>query len=66
MQLTSRAELVARGLSSAQLNWKPRSDAWSVGQCLEHLRIANEVYLPAISLALEGRQRATVQAVNLS
>lgn len=61
-----RAELVAKGLNSEQLNWKPRPDAWSVGQCLEHLRITNEVYLPAISLALEGRQRVKVQDVNLS
>ena len=61
-----RAELVAKELNPEQLNWKPRPDAWSVGQCLEHLRIANEVYLPAISLALEGRQRVKVQDVNVS
>ena len=60
-----RAELVAKGLSPEQLNWKPRPDAWSVGQCLEHLRITNEVYLPAISRALEGRQPVKVQDVNL-
>lgn len=61
-----RAELVAKGLNPEQLNWKPRPNAWSVGQCLEHLRIANELYVPAISLALEGRQRVKVQEVNLS
>jgi hypothetical protein len=61
-----RAESVAKELNAEQLNWKPRPDAWSVGQCLEHLRITNEVYLPAISLALEGRQRVKVQGVNLS
>jgi hypothetical protein len=33
---------------------------------LEHLHITNEVYLPAIALALEGRQRLKVQEVNLS
>jgi DinB superfamily len=61
-----RAEAVAQGLTPEQLNWKPRPDAWSVGQCLEHLHLANEVYLPAISLALEGRQPVKVQDVNLS
>jgi len=60
-----RAELVARGLSLDQLNWRSRPDAWSVGQCLEHLRITNEVYLPAISIALEGRPRSAVQEITI-
>src|SRR5262249_34993568 len=60
-----RAERVARGLDVVQLNWQPRQGAWSVGQRLEHLRIANEVYLPAISAALDGRQPRTVDEVSL-
>ena len=60
-----RAESVATGLSAEQLNWPPRQGAWSIGQCLEHLHIANEVYLPAISAALEGRPHGTVQEVSL-
>src|SRR5579872_236901 len=35
-------------------------------QCIEHLRIANEVYLPAISAALQGREEARVQEIKLS
>lgn len=31
-------------LSVEQLNWKPAPDAWSIGQCLEHLIKANELY----------------------
>jgi hypothetical protein len=61
-----RAECAAKGLSPEQLNWRPRPDAWSEGQCLEHLRIANEVVLLAISIALEGRQRSTVHEIALS
>jgi len=45
-----RAEGVARGLSPTQLNWQPRQDAWSVGQCLEHLRIGNEILVPRCCL----------------
>lgn len=60
-----RAERAAKGLSPEQLNWRSRPDAWSVGQCLEHLRITNEVYLPAISIALEGRQRSAVREITL-
>jgi len=60
-----RAESVAKGLSTFQLNWQPRQGAWSVGQCLEHLRLANEILLPAISAALEGQQHRTVAEIRL-
>ena len=60
-----RAALVAGALSSEQLNWRPREDAWSVGQCLEHLRVTNEVYLPAIASSLEGKQPAMVEEITL-
>jgi DinB superfamily len=61
-----RARSVAHGLSPEQLNWQPRHGAWSIGQCVDHLRIANQVYLPAISNALDGRQRDTVQELRLA
>jgi hypothetical protein len=32
---------------------------------LEHLRITNEVYLPAISAALKGRQHSLVQEIRI-
>src|SRR5262245_12015941 len=60
-----RARAVAGGLNAVQLNWRPRPDAWSIGQCLDHLRVANEVYLLPISAALEGRQRGNVDEVRL-
>jgi hypothetical protein len=60
-----RAESVAKGLSIEQLNWRSKQGTWSVGQCLEHLHITNEVYLPAISAALDGRLHTTVQEVRL-
>src|SRR5438270_12876252 len=54
-----RAKRLAAALTTLQLNWKPSQGAWSVGQCLEHLRAANEVYLPAISASLsDGPLRA--------
>jgi hypothetical protein len=48
----ARAEAVARGLTLEQVNWQPRPDAWSIGQCLEHLAAGNELYLEAIEAAL--------------
>lgn len=48
----ARAEAVARRLTHEQINWAPRPEAWSVGQCLEHLAAGNELYLEAIEAAL--------------
>ncbi|HWZ43409.1 MAG TPA: DinB family protein [Candidatus Saccharimonadales bacterium] len=58
----SAKELVA-GLNPEQLNWHPAPGAWSVGQCLEHLCITNEGYLPVISASLAGRPSAAVQEI---
>ena len=50
----ARAVTLAKGLSNAQLNWKPSANAWSVGQCLEHLSLSNEVYIDPMLDALRG------------
>ena len=49
-----RATAVAGGLGVNQLNWQPVPGQWSIGQCLEHLAISNEVYGGAIASALKG------------
>jgi hypothetical protein len=58
-----RAIALARGLSRQQINWKAQPPEWSVGQCLDHLRVSNEVYCRAISNSLEGRPAAVVQEI---
>jgi hypothetical protein len=62
----ARAERIARSLRPDQLNWQPRPGAWSVGQCLDHLYRGNEIYLPAIAAALEGKPHATTPKIHLS
>ena len=49
-----QASAVRRDLTPMQLNWRASPDTWSVGQCLEHLYNANEVYLPPIAKALDS------------
>jgi hypothetical protein len=58
-----RATDLARGLSSEQLNWKPAADVWSLGQCLHHLYVTNEVYVPAIAQSLDDRAPSPVQEI---
>ena len=60
-----RAERLAKELTPEQLNWRTRPGTWSIGQCLEHLHISNEVVLSAISTALEGRQHSPVHEITL-
>ena len=58
-----RAEKLVGGLCEEQLNWQPEQACWSVGQCLEHLCITNEAYLPVISAALKERPDAPVEEI---
>lgn len=59
------ARRLLTGLSQEQLNWQPGPSAWSVGQCLEHLCLMNEAYLPAISTALEGKPTPATPEITL-
>ena len=55
LQLTSITQDlpgVARGLSSEQFNWRPSPGQWSIGQCVEHLNITTERYLPVLRSAI--------------
>ena len=58
-----RATNLAHGLTAAQLNWKPAAHMWSVGQCLDHLLVANNVYLPPIATALDNKPRSPVDRI---
>jgi DinB superfamily len=46
-------------LSPVQLNWKPNTEQWSVGQCLDHLITTNTSYFPAFGKIIAGEHKAT-------
>jgi hypothetical protein len=56
-----RAKELVSGLNSELLNLQPEPGAWSVGQCLEHLCIFNELFVPAISSSLPAAPGSPVQ-----
>jgi hypothetical protein len=61
LQLTSASQDlpgVAGHLSPNQFNWRPSPDRWSVGQCVEHLNITTERYLPVLRRALSDARAA--------
>ena len=47
-----QATALAGGLSVDQLNWRASPAEWSIGQCLEHLAVTNEVYAVTIAEAV--------------
>ena len=42
------ARTLVGGLSEEDGRWRPAPDAWSVAECLDHLAVANRVYLEAM------------------
>ena len=58
-----KAQELVTGLSPEQLNWQPEPGAWSVGQCVEHLCMTDEVYLPPMSRSLAGKPVSAVQEI---
>src|SRR6266446_1889745 len=47
-------------LSARQINWKPREGEWSIGQCFDHLIIANRPYVQIFEEILAGRRRQRI------
>ena len=48
------AERLVEPLDDEQFNWSPAPGAWSIGQCIDHLNVANRKYFDALSAAVEG------------
>jgi DinB family protein len=57
------ARNLVSGFTDEQLNWQPTPGFWSIGQCLEHLCVTNESYLPPISAALREKSRSPVEEI---
>ena len=47
------AEALAGDLTARQLWWRPEEDRWSVGECLDHLVRAGEIYLETLDEVIE-------------
>lgn len=63
-ELLYRAEMVRQdvrdefaNLTAFQLNWKPTPESWSIGQCLDHMMVADRSYFPQVETILQGKYR---------
>ncbi|HLP19124.1 MAG TPA: DinB family protein [Chitinophagales bacterium] len=54
-KVTFEAKSVFGKLSAAQLNWRPSSDKWSIAQCLDHLMVSNNTYIPQFDEVIAGK-----------
>jgi hypothetical protein len=58
-----RAQALAGSLTTAQLNWRADPASWSIGQCLDHLRVTNEVYVASMQRGLDGSPSGPVDEI---
>ncbi len=58
-KISEDAQKTFGGLSGEQINWKPRAESWSVGQCFDHLIKSNEAFEPQFQEFASGRRKQT-------
>ena len=63
-ELTYRTEMVKQdvrdefsNLTAFQLNWKPTPEVWSIGQCLDHIMLADRSYFPKLDAIIQGKYK---------
>lgn len=57
--ITENARKTFGGLSVEQINWRPRAESWSVGQCFDHLIKSNEAFEPQFQEIMSGNRKQT-------
>lgn len=50
---------ICRNLDSADLNWKPSAEAWSIAQIIQHLIQLNTTYFPTFTALQAGTYRVS-------
>ena len=58
-EISKEIENEIRPLNSTQLNWKQNSESWSIAQCLQHIIVSNEQYLPLLQNLISGKSKMT-------
>jgi len=54
---SQRARLLCDGLDEEALAWRPAPASWSIAECLRHLEVTTEVFLPGVDAAIERARR---------
>jgi DinB superfamily len=66
-EIVAEADAVAKDaqrtfghLNANQINWKPSTEQWSIGQCFEHLINANQEYFPQLNQVIRGQKKISL------
>ena len=51
-QIKTRCNTLVAGLTNEAFNWRPEQGRWSISECLDHLNVTAELYLPVIDRAI--------------
>lgn len=54
LDVCDRTSQLAEDLDEARLNWRPGEGKWSIAQCLEHTRLAADLYAAEMEPAIRG------------
>ena len=49
------------GLNERQLNWRPEPSRWSIAQCMQHIVLSGQGYLPRLGELIETSRARTAQ-----
>jgi hypothetical protein len=58
-EISAEVKSAFGSLSPTQINWKPSAEAWSIGQCIDHLIVANRPYGEIIDQIVQGKYQQT-------
>ncbi len=47
-------------LNDVQFNWKPNPNQWSIGECIDHLIVSNQLYFPKFEAVANGQHISTI------
>jgi DinB family protein len=47
-EVKDQAAALLRGLNAVQYNWRPAVGSWSIQQCVAHIALTDEIYLPVL------------------
>ena len=61
-QISADADALVLTLRDDQFTWRPAPDAWSIGECLDHLNAAARAYLPRLDDGIEDALRRRTRA----
>jgi hypothetical protein len=51
--IANEAQGLTKGLTEAQFNWRPKSDQWSIEECLAHLTAVGQAEVEAVEKAVD-------------